>query len=107
MLSFFFSSRRRHTIYWRDWSSDVCSSDLSGARSDPTGQQKGIPAARGGPGNRTSPLPSRFEADPQLVAFHQITSLKRGTQLMSTDGKRTFIANMDMRRPGTCPGTRG
>src|SRR5438445_92467 len=26
--SFFFSSRRRHTSYWRDWSSDVCSSDL-------------------------------------------------------------------------------
>src|SRR3712207_7950512 len=30
---FFFSSRRRHTRYWRDWSSDVCSSDLiQGAR---------------------------------------------------------------------------
>ena len=30
-LSFgiFFSSRRRHTRYWRDWSSDVCSSDLA------------------------------------------------------------------------------
>src|SRR5947209_10127716 len=28
MSSFFFSSRRRHTRYWRDWSSDVCSSDL-------------------------------------------------------------------------------
>src|SRR5258707_1260370 len=26
--NFFFSSRRRHTRYWRDWSSDVCSSDL-------------------------------------------------------------------------------
>src|SRR5258707_429881 len=25
--AFFFSSRRRHTRYWRDWSSDVCSSD--------------------------------------------------------------------------------
>src|SRR5207247_5056384 len=25
---FFFSSRRRHTISTRDWSSDVCSSDL-------------------------------------------------------------------------------
>src|SRR3712207_7453583 len=25
---FFLSSRRRHTRYWRDWSSDVCSSDL-------------------------------------------------------------------------------
>src|SRR3712207_8299595 len=28
----FFSSRRRHTRYWRDWSSDVCSSDLEGRR---------------------------------------------------------------------------
>src|SRR5437762_9533360 len=26
--SFFFSSRRRHTRYIGDWSSDVCSSDL-------------------------------------------------------------------------------
>src|SRR5690606_40079927 len=25
---FFFSSRRRHTRFSRDWSSDVCSSDL-------------------------------------------------------------------------------
>src|SRR3712207_9422778 len=28
MLRFFFSSRKRHSGYWRDWSSDVCSSDL-------------------------------------------------------------------------------
>src|SRR5690606_41545945 len=27
-LLFFFSSRRRHTRFSRDWSSDVCSSDL-------------------------------------------------------------------------------
>src|SRR3712207_8030420 len=27
-MCFFFSRRRRHTRYWRDWSSDVCSSDL-------------------------------------------------------------------------------
>src|SRR5207302_2375256 len=26
--AFFFSSRRRHTSFSRDWSSDVCSSDL-------------------------------------------------------------------------------
>src|SRR3712207_7039225 len=36
----FFSTRRRHTTYWRDWSSDVCSSDLlvelrAGARPPP------------------------------------------------------------------------
>src|SRR3989442_16033650 len=28
MIFFFFSSRRRHTRCGRDWSSDVCSSDL-------------------------------------------------------------------------------
>src|SRR5690348_18403292 len=28
MLFFFFSSRRRHTRWTGDWSSDVCSSDL-------------------------------------------------------------------------------
>src|SRR5438105_15823325 len=32
MLSFFFSSRRRHTRSTRDWSSDVCSSDLEQVR---------------------------------------------------------------------------
>src|SRR5690606_39342571 len=28
LVVFFFSSRRRHTRFSRDWSSDVCSSDL-------------------------------------------------------------------------------
>src|SRR5690625_6610283 len=32
IYSFFFSSRRRHTRWPRDWSSDVCSSDLGPAR---------------------------------------------------------------------------
>src|SRR5690349_23725474 len=31
LLLFFFSSRRRHTRSLRDWSSDVCSSDLTRA----------------------------------------------------------------------------
>src|SRR5215469_17844767 len=37
-MVFFFSSRRRHTRSLRDWSSDVCSSDLGGDR---TGQRGG------------------------------------------------------------------
>src|SRR3712207_9054567 len=45
----FFSSRRRHTRYWRDWSSDVCSSDLivgvflgqEGERRPPVGPEAG------------------------------------------------------------------
>src|SRR5690606_36353640 len=32
-VCFFFSSRRRHTRFSRDWSSDVCSSDLFGTPS--------------------------------------------------------------------------
>src|SRR5207245_10034827 len=36
----FFSSRRRHTRCYRDWSSDVCSSDLNGATNVRTGPEK-------------------------------------------------------------------
>src|SRR5207302_8191344 len=32
LFFFFFSSRRRHTRFSRDWSSDVCSSDLQAAK---------------------------------------------------------------------------
>src|SRR5206468_5142123 len=34
LIYFFFSSRRRHTRSDRDWSSDVCSSDLVGGGPD-------------------------------------------------------------------------
>src|SRR5204863_930006 len=47
---FFFSSRRRHTRSLRDWSSDVCSSDLgrlspgdSGDRADPSEVEDRLP----------------------------------------------------------------
>src|SRR5207253_8145024 len=36
-VCFFFSSRRRHTRWPRDWSSDVCSSDLDGVARDSAG----------------------------------------------------------------------
>src|SRR5260370_27157667 len=41
MLFVFFSSRRRHTIFKCDWSSDVCSSDL-----DSHGQTPGLACLR-------------------------------------------------------------
>src|SRR5579872_5887127 len=37
---FFFSSRRRHTRCGRDWSSDVCSSDLCSLRTKENGVKK-------------------------------------------------------------------
>src|SRR5207253_8607948 len=41
---FFFSSRRRHTRWPRDWSSDVCSSDLAPSRLlGPAGSAQALP----------------------------------------------------------------
>src|SRR2546427_509995 len=45
-ICFFFSSRRRHTIFDCDWSSDVCSSDLSaGVRPRASHAPRGRPPA--------------------------------------------------------------
>src|SRR5690606_41030445 len=41
---FFFSSRRRHTRFSRDWSSDVCSSDLLVLSRLPRGGAIGVQA---------------------------------------------------------------
>src|SRR5690606_1082221 len=43
---FFFSSRRRHTRFSRDWSSDVCSSDLLSVLGDFTHRDRGAPKAQ-------------------------------------------------------------
>src|SRR5690606_40518195 len=42
--AFFFSSRRRHTRFSRDWSSDVCSSDLQadGTYTSAAGELAGV-----------------------------------------------------------------
>src|SRR5690606_40323049 len=59
-LKFFFSSRRRHTRFSRDWSSDVCSSDLGlvGARRDQRVQARflAIPRIGGRPLGRLYPV---------------------------------------------------
>src|SRR3712207_7028464 len=50
VLFFFFSSRRRHTRYWRDWS-DVCSSDLRvGREALPGAERRRARLRRGGLG---------------------------------------------------------
>src|SRR6266511_4794309 len=48
MFFFFFSSRRRHTRFSRDWSSDVCSSDLAGCNRG--GSAVGVDCRRRGRG---------------------------------------------------------
>src|SRR2546430_10811645 len=45
---FFFSSRRRHTRFDCDWSSDVCSSDLVAHAVEVAGVQQRDPGVQGG-----------------------------------------------------------
>src|SRR5690606_37811490 len=60
-LVFFFSSRRRHTRFSRDWSSDVCSSDLRSRSGRFRAASSPLSAAREAEG---PPTPSRSSASP-------------------------------------------
>src|SRR3712207_7711676 len=57
---FFFSSRRRHTRYWRDWSSDVCSSDLCSE----SASSRECTAAAGLPSTRSSQVGGKSWSQP-------------------------------------------
>src|SRR5690606_20141813 len=61
---FFFSSRRRHTSFSRDWSSDVCSSDLKG-HGTATIEINGVERLHG---CHYNVLPDRIETGTYLVA---------------------------------------
>src|SRR5207253_5638868 len=77
LFSFFFSSRRRHTRWPRDWSSDVCSSDLLRTWLSPGGRYTstvdGV-GARCGDGVHLTPAGGELVAN-QL--FPLITSVAR------------------------------
>src|SRR3712207_7775617 len=66
----FFSSRRRHTRYWRDWSSDVCSSDLSAEVSQGAGRIERLRAEVSGQRvrelNQAQQLSGRMQGDVEL-----------------------------------------
>src|SRR3712207_7288119 len=75
--SFFFSSRRRHTRYWRDWSSDVCSSDLALTVQGRNEVRSCISAIRGWLAwltvvqeAMTGPLPAAKRKSPHLSSKH-------------------------------------
>src|SRR5699024_12073468 len=69
-MYFFFSSRRRHTISKRDWSSDVCSSDLPASEASPPASAlppqavRAIPAAKPSAASETSRFLRTFTASP-------------------------------------------
>src|SRR3712207_9006814 len=73
-LLLFFSSRRRHTRYWRDWSSDVCSSDLH--LGDGAALVVGDPGIRAGrmQDDRRAGLVRRPDGDPAHPALPDVVA---------------------------------
>src|SRR2546421_4512296 len=105
LLFFFFSSRRRHTISDRDWSSDVCSSDLGAAvrdraRDRPQGYDAGGDRRDGGRGGgcRGTVRPGLSVLAVRL-ARRRAQDRKRGVEGKSVDlGGRRIIKKKKERR---------
>src|SRR2546427_12645732 len=82
---FFFSSRRRHTRFDCDWSSDVCSSDLpwrAGPDKAHLHQGRWLPEVSRGlreqAGSRTSPEHSKSAAPPARGRRTSMRALRHG-----------------------------
>src|SRR5215217_3505496 len=73
LVFFFFSSRRRHTRYWRDWSSDVCSSDLGEMALAARGERS---AAANGAVMRCAPVALRFRREPDRLVHASLDSAR-------------------------------
>src|SRR2546422_8573653 len=95
-IFFFFSSRRRHTRCSRDWSSDVCSSDL--VRSDTDLGPEAVPhAARLATDARQAGLPPqrylRGVADLRAALTHALGPMYRVEREVRPVGDcRLFVA---------------
>src|SRR5690606_40996043 len=105
-----FSSRRRHTRFSRDWSSDVCSSDLLEA--GPVGAD----ARQFGLGGRQlrarslglQALVARIELGQHLAGAHVLAGIDVAPRQVAadTERERAFLARADFagigrdRRPG-------
>src|SRR5206468_6133780 len=91
---FFFSSRRRHTRSDRDWSSDVCSSDLPAARpaSAPRSSKRFNDSVAGRRG-RSQALESETRTMRTCNAHFAATTIQtiKSYQPLSTDRKSTRL----------------
>src|SRR5690606_8307150 len=95
--AFFFSSRRRHTSFSRDWSSDVCSSDLC------LGLERG--SVRTKKRGDNPPLATASSATrPGAGAQHRLCALAARTGREATSARRTArTLQGDLPGRGTSP----
>src|SRR5690625_4411878 len=100
---FFFSSRRRHTRWPRDWSSDVCSSDLQRLKIG-----RALPVLEA-PGHDKSPGAFIFESHRVLLVCHdgviELTEVQpSGKKMMrATDWARGVDESIRLHTSATHP----
>src|SRR5207249_5390917 len=90
-MHFFFSSRRRHTRSKRDWSSDVCSSDLAGLAASACQNN----TVANGTGTLPPPKNLSYELDPSGDAVQPA-----GIRLAWDDLQSSDLARSEERRVG-------
>src|SRR5207237_1699976 len=91
----FFSSRRRHTRFKGDWSSDVCSSDLRAGRCSAKWIERGAAAFKC--------LPNSQNIDPRDKRCEKIFDLlaaKKVPLIAHTGGEHTVTVRSEERRVG-------
>src|SRR5436309_12724228 len=95
--SFFFSSRRRHTRFSRDWSSDVCSSDLPWEVTDP--EKRKVPESfllKGGQGFPIAYVPAPVGPTTAQMSANNYFCLTNCAQ----QGNKTPLTRSEERRVG-------
>src|SRR5690348_790937 len=99
-LFFFFSSRRRHTRWTGDWSSDVCSSDLI------LDLHANVQAAGDMARFHHNQVSNRLELESQLFKLVGSQLIGMGHKASSSDGSPVggFEGIMFMPDPGASPG---
>src|SRR5256884_6399505 len=88
-LCFFFSSRRRHTRCSRDWSSDVCSSDL----------QRQTPSNRANSSSAASPSVNSTVTSP-IPATSQVPNGSFATSSKANAATESHVPFRNRRNPG-------
>src|SRR5258706_3428040 len=98
---FFFSSRRRHTRLVSDWSSDVCSSDLTGLTGRTVGEIRSLVAS--GEASAVEVCQAHLERaralEPRLKAFRALLKEEALREAARVDRERA-----DGRPPGPLAG---
>src|SRR2546430_10727569 len=113
-MFFFFSSRRRHTRFDCDWSSDVCSSDLMAPRR-PTIQQILSEGAEPPSNSASTPLVCRDQEAPPSpensirperpashLTFEPGGEIKRGLEIARVTPREAALLKLDTALGGGC-----